>query len=566
MKPLFLSLFLLFFQANFSQNNEKALNKMSYDELKEAFFENENDLKLQKRYSQEFLKKAKTEKLPNKIARGYYYYSLTIEKPEISIKYLDSIINILKNKKDFDSDFPIVAYYQKGILNEKMFNYEEAINNYLIVEKMAIQDNNFEYYFDCKYSIGKIKSEYLEEVEEALNLFKQCEEYFKGKDVRNSYYNDSYQKTLFAIADTYKSLNELDSASFYNQKGFDESVATKNNKMKYLFSLNEGAVQIAKKNYQIGLDSINSVYPNLLLEKKIGNNILASYYYYGKAYEGLKKYKEAILNYKKVDSIYQQNKLITPEFVGGYTFLIDYYKKIGDTKNELKYINIYLEIEKTFHQNYKNLLKKINSDFDTPNLLREKETLINSLENNNTSKKYTIIGLLFFTFLLFYFGVNQYLQRKKDKKKFETLFHQTSKEPENSIDIGKIKTTKKLEIAPAIIENILQQLNKFEKEKGFLQNSITINTLAQDFETNTKYLSEIINHYKESSFTNYLNNLRIDFAVEELKKNKKWQKYSIYSIATEVGFNTSESFSSAFFKKNGIKPSYFMKELQKIKY
>lgn len=539
---------------------------MSYDELKEAFFDNENDLKLQKRYSQEFLNRAKTQKLPNKIARGYYYYSLTIEKPEIAIKYLDSIINILKKKKDYDSDFPIVAYYQKGILNEKMFNYEEAINNYLIVEKMAIQDNNFEYYFDCKYSIGKIKSEYLEEVEEALILFKQCEEYFKGKDVRNSYYNDSYQKTLFALADTYKSLKELDSASFYNKKGFDESVATKNNKMKYLFSLNEGAVQIAKNNHQIGLDSINSVYPNLLLEKKIGNNILASYYYYGKAYEGLKKYKEAILNYKKVDSIYQQNKLITPEFVGGYTFLIDYYKKIGDTKNELKYINIYLEIEKTFHQNYKNLLKKINSDFDTPNLIREKETLINSLKNNNTTKKYSIIGLMIFACLLVYFGVYQFKQRKKDKQNFEILLQQSSKEPDfNIIRIEENPNTiKKLDIAPSVIENILEQLNKFEKEKGFLQNTITINILAQEFETNTNYLSQIINHYKETSFTNYLNNLRIDFAVEELKKNKKWQKYSISSIATEVGFNTSESFSSAFFKRTSIKPSYFIKELQKI--
>ena len=35
------------------------------------------------------------------------------------------------------------------------------------------------------------------------------------------------------------------------------------------------------------------------------------------------------------------------------------------------------------------------------------------------------------------------------------------------------------------------------------------------------------------------------------------------AIAQEVGFNNSESFSKAFYKKTGIYPSYFIKQLEK---
>ena len=37
----------------------------------------------------------------------------------------------------------------------------------------------------------------------------------------------------------------------------------------------------------------------------------------------------------------------------------------------------------------------------------------------------------------------------------------------------------------------------------------------------------------------------------------------VQAIAKESGFNNTESFSKAFYKKTGIKPSYFIRELNK---
>jgi AraC-like DNA-binding protein len=75
----------------------------------------------------------------------------------------------------------------------------------------------------------------------------------------------------------------------------------------------------------------------------------------------------------------------------------------------------------------------------------------------------------------------------------------------------------------------------------------------------------VINHYKNKSFINYLNELRITYAIKELKENTMIRKFTIKAIANEVGYNSGETFSNAFYKQVGIKPSFFIKELGKIK-
>ncbi|WP_121147007.1 helix-turn-helix domain-containing protein [Tenacibaculum discolor] len=72
-----------------------------------------------------------------------------------------------------------------------------------------------------------------------------------------------------------------------------------------------------------------------------------------------------------------------------------------------------------------------------------------------------------------------------------------------------------------------------------------------------------MNQYKNTSFSNYVNQLRIEYTVEKLKNDTLWRKYTVKAIAQEVGFKNAESFSKAFYKFTSIKPSYFIKELEK---
>lgn len=557
--------FFILFSSFLTAQTQKELEKMSYDELKTAFFDNENDINKQKIIAKEFVEKAKKENNQSKLARGYYYYSL-INSGKNKIIYFDSIINNTKIPVT-DKNFPIVAYIEKGYELENQYKYNEAIDCYLEAEKIALK-KNIDYYYYCKYIIAVLKSEKMGEVKESMPLIYECYKYYKeNKNEPNYYYN--YQNILFSLADSYKSLNQLDSATYYNKIGYIESKKTKNDDLHYLFILNEGANQFLKKNYNATIDSVNIALPKLMEMSNIGNNILAAYYYYGKAYEGLENYSKAIENYSKVDSIYQKTNVITPEFTDGYRFLIDYYKKTGNKEKQLYYINTLLAIESNFQKNYRELSQKIHKDYEIPHLMKEKEGLISSLKDNLKTNYYVIglLGLFFVGALIF--SIKQVQQKKKYKHLFDNLMASIPEEEDTNLGAlvmtePNLKDSKKtLDISDEIVLDITSKLKVFEKEKQFLNAYISIQSLAQDFNTNTKYLSSIINHTFQKSFTHYINDLRIDYIVKELKNNKQLRKFTINSIAEEAGFNTGESFSKAFFKRTGIKPSYFIKEINK---
>lgn len=119
------------------------------------------------------------------------------------------------------------------------------------------------------------------------------------------------------------------------------------------------------------------------------------------------------------------------------------------------------------------------------------------------------------------------------------------------------------EINPLVIENILIYLQNFEKNKKFLDKNVSLTTMSVECCTNKSYLSKIINHYKNENFVSYLNNLRLNYVVEEWKVNQKSRYFPIQEIAEKTGFSSAQSFSRNFRERYGISPTYFLKRLDK---
>ena len=162
-----------------------------------------------------------------------------------------------------------------------------------------------------------------------------------------------------------------------------------------------------------------------------------------------------------------------------------------------------------------------------------------------------------------FFGLYNFKKRKTYKKRFQEILRETKKDELRTNKKEKKEEEKELALPQKTIDEILQKLKSFEEEKGYLKQDITLNSLAKSLETNTSYLSKVINYYKKLSFSNYLNTIRIEYVIEELKNNKIYRRYTVKALAHEVGFKNAESFSKAFYNLKGIKPSYFIKELNK---
>lgn len=151
------------------------------------------------------------------------------------------------------------------------------------------------------------------------------------------------------------------------------------------------------------------------------------------------------------------------------------------------------------------------------------------------------------------------------RKKYEELLEKfKQKELEHRIDSTN-DTVARNEMAYIISseteQRILKKLDRFESSEKFLKKGISIGYLSNNFNTNPKYLSDIIKKYKGRNFNAYINSLRINYIVHHLSINSKYSEYKISYLAEECGYASSQVFVLAFKKEKGVTPSDFISKL-----
>jgi len=555
-KSLFRSLFLIFIFSNFlgfGQSEIDSLQQKSYEELLNIF-NNEPDLRKRKIYAKAWIKKAKIEKNRKKIVVGYYNSSQLYEDIT-KLTYCDSIISLTsENSYDF---YPTLAYLTKAYFYHEKGDYKNAVDNYLLANKFAKKHKNIDLILDSNYSIGTIKRK-IGEYEEALKLYRENIPYARKVLAKNNNSN-YYLTTLMAISNIFYELKSVDSASYYNKLGVVESLKFNNESSFHHFSVNEGIVNYLKGNFNIAIDSIKK-HNHYFRKVNARKNLSYTYYYLGKSYAAKNEKIKSINNFKKVDSIFQIENDVSPSIRESYETLISHYKQNKNLEKQLFYVNRLMKFDSIINDNNSYLNKKIFKEYDIPKLISEKKSILNQMEAKE--EKFDRIIFFISTILLITISalIIQYRKRNIYKRRFEEIINRT--EPVKPI--SETILDNKINIPNETIENILSHLNFFEKTHEFISNKISLNYLSKKLNTNSNYLSKVINQYKRTSFSNYINNLRIEYVIVQLKTNSIYRKYTIKAIAQEVGFNNSESFSKAFHKTTGIKPSYFIKELEKI--
>jgi hypothetical protein len=130
--------------------------------------------------------------------------------------------------------------------------------------------------------------------------------------------------------------------------------------------------------------------------------------------------------------------------------------------------------------------------------ISEKETLHNHLKWKFFSGALEVWFLLSISGIGFY----QYNLKKTYKSRFETIIN---KQKPNSVpaDSNQLKHTNKNKESIGIAEELVVQilkLNHFESTNEYLQSTISLQLLAEKLETNSKYVSKIVNIYKENIY------------------------------------------------------------------
>lgn len=512
-----------------------------------------------------FLQKAKNEKNENQIAEGYMLMQFD-ESFTNALKYIDSV-KIYSTKLD-KRVYPAKIYLLRGNLYFKFDYIRQALDNYILALRYARENKNERQIAFTELNIAFLQN-YIGKYKEAAKTFRYY--LYNGK----SLYNIERSQIQQNLADAYIALEKLDSAKVLIQEGIQSSLENKDKYNYYKYLSLSGFYDVKKKNYKKAVSDLQlckiyfSADPSDL-------NINYTLFVLGKAYIGLHETDRAVQTFVKIDSNIQKTNNNFPELREIYTYLIDYYKKKNDKEKQLYYIDRFLKVDRKLDEQFKYLATELPKKYDTPNLLQEKENIINDLKNRKKIM-YLSIGILLLILLsvlyLYYKAKNTAKKHRKIAQELIETFEQRSSHfaTQTEKEIPELQTaeqTRETEskvitsVSDEVIQYILKELEAFESKQLFLKNGITLASLAKNIKTNTAYLSEVINSHKGKNFNSYLNDLRIDYVLERLVKDKKFRSYKLPAIAEEIGYNNVQAFSAAFKKKTETTPSIYIKEIE----
>ncbi|MEM9822548.1 MAG: helix-turn-helix domain-containing protein [Bacteroidota bacterium] len=104
-------------------------------------------------------------------------------------------------------------------------------------------------------------------------------------------------------------------------------------------------------------------------------------------------------------------------------------------------------------------------------------------------------------------------------------------------------------------------LHVFTSEKIYQNNKLSLPLLAKQLQTNTKYLSQVINQHYHQNFTTFINTHRIQAFQQKLLDGQA-QKLTLFGLAQECGFHNRSTFYRAFRNHTGQSPKQFLQEQQ----
>ncbi|WP_348098337.1 AraC family transcriptional regulator [Flavobacterium sp.] len=531
------------------------LRNKDYDYLFDRIEESQNDSSKKSLYLKSFLVKSKKEKNLEEVVNGYKNY-LHHSPENLKLTYADSMIYTAKKSKD--NALIGSAYLSKGILyySRKKLNY--ALDNYLIANSYISKTNDKYLIYKTKYNIANIKY-FLGFYDESISLFKECITYFKENNENKENNDRGYLNSLHSLGLCYNRIGNYGLCSQINEIGLAEGKRLANDEMREYFILSEGVNQYFRGNYASAINKINYSLHVIQKKKDFGNEAVG-YFYIGKSYWDLKNPKIAIDYFKKVDAVFEDKGYIRPDLRNNYELLIRYFKSKNNPEQQLYYVEKLLKVDSILTNRYKYVSGRIHKDYDTKELLVQKKTIEKSLakeERDSFIKSGVIIFLFLFVIFLIY-------QHVRNRKLYRRRFDELMKKDQVDTKFESKNTNYGIEdINQDTVASILEQLEKFEKGKRFLEKDLTETKLAIAFDSNIKYLSKIIAHYKGKKFVTYINDLKVDYLINQLKENKKFHYYNNKALSEEAGFSSTERFAKAFFSRTGVPASYFMEELRK---
>ncbi|REG87521.1 helix-turn-helix domain-containing protein [Winogradskyella sediminis] len=476
---------------------------------------------------------------------------LVYSDPDESIKIAEHILNTSEDPEQIAISNLLIAKAQivKGDYNKAVIFAFDKTNHTKSITK------------NTQLELNLVKSQLLRRV----YLDTQAQDVLdKGKELLKNLPQNSYKDSLQCLIklEEIYTLNERRNSDKaialieQTQREFNSFLKTNITEKRALFLAKERAynnlaqydsavVYIEKTLKLLNTSQFNDLYQKALIYRELGYLHLQK--------KEFNKSEESLIIASRFAEIIN-NPILLMEI--NKDLSINYLASNQNAKHKIfneKYISLNAEVERT-EQLAVNSLYSILADQDEEFFKTEKET-------HNNYLYLLIAGLLVALFVGGYIVIKGETRKKRRKEIINYLEIVRHKD----VKAKPVKKTKpkRISIPEETEQLILSKLKRFEASSKFLNKDISLAVLAGQFDTNTKYLSGVINKHYDDNFNTFINKLRINYVIDKLKSDPHYINYKISFLAEESGYSSHSSFATVFKSIVGMSPVTFIKLIQK---
>jgi len=309
---------------------------------------------------------------------------------------------------------------------------------------------------------------------------------------------------------------------------------------------------------------------NLLEALPIAQNFnkpsqLAQVYWLLGTIENSKKNNDKAVSYLRKAVYYCEKGNISPLKRSIYTVIREVHRELGNVDSTLYYLEKYAILAEQAHNMAMNKQVSLLSAKFKVAEKEEKIELLNELNKQKEEKIHlqsmfllTLVASIIIVSLLLAFSVLQY---KKTEKAYLILTRKTTEIKEQQKEIVRLNGEKRANIKSKLEPLKIKLTDLFEKEKIYLEKDLNLQTVATILDTNTSYLSTLINSTYKCNFTQFLHKYRV-LAACEILSNEENEIFTMEGIAEMSGFISKSAFNNAFKEITGLTPSTFRKNIK----
>ncbi|MBA6154949.1 helix-turn-helix domain-containing protein [Tenacibaculum sp. S7007] len=497
-------------------------------------------------------------------------YLKTREKQAVDIQFYKDSINkylpkVLKTKKNYTILFDI--HILLGNTNKRRGLIKPALENYIKAENYARSANDIERIIKIKGNVALIYQN-MEELSKALNEAKNTLKLIENnKDALADKYQLRKYKTRLNLGAIYTTLyrdsitnNEYADSALFHYNSLLKNKYYKLSSYRYArINYNLGTIYTLKKEYSKA---------NHFLEKSIKlfkKNNSFSFLYKSHFNNGYNYYMANNLEKAKKSffSVFQIKKdtLLDSKYVNTHKYLFQIYLKQKNNDSASYYSNRYHKLLNlaSIKEN-KQIIGAVKLDAEN-NYNKKIDTLTKSIIKKNYYYTAIIIGLILILLVSIYLIVKNIKEKKEAKKRLSELLLKVSKK--EKVKDKNFSSSKNLNIKDEQHQQIINGLLKIEEKLYFLKEEFNLYNAAKKIGTNTTYLSKVIREYKKMSFSEYTNELRINYIVNTMSNDKKVRAYTTQAIGEIGGYKNAKSFTRIFKNYTGITPYQFIEKIDK---